>query len=61
MNTGFPGVVQVIPNRIHRLHTTRSWDFLGLQHDYPTNVLTETNLGRGVIIGVIDSGIIFFG
>ncbi|KAL6348864.1 hypothetical protein AAG906_033520 [Vitis piasezkii] len=54
---GFPGVVQVIPNRIHRLHTTRSWDFLGLQHDYPTNVLTETNLGRGVIIGVIDSGV----
>ncbi|RVW91681.1 Subtilisin-like protease SBT3.3 [Vitis vinifera] len=31
--------------------------FLGLQHDYPTNVLTETNLGRGVIIGVIDSGV----
>ncbi|KAK9274994.1 hypothetical protein L1049_022251 [Liquidambar formosana] len=53
---GFPGVVQVIPNRIHKLHTTRSWDFLGLHHHSAKNLLTESNMGEGVIIGMIDSG-----
>ncbi|KAI4344908.1 hypothetical protein L6164_012090 [Bauhinia variegata] len=52
----YPGVVQVIPNRIHKLHTTRSWDFLGISHP-SKSVLTKSNLGEGVIIGVIDSGI----
>lgn len=28
----FPGVVQVFPNGIQKFHTTRSWDFLGLNH-----------------------------
>ncbi|PSS04256.1 Subtilisin-like protease [Actinidia chinensis var. chinensis] len=53
----FPGVVQVFPNRIHKLHTTRSWDFLGLRHHSPKNLVTESNMGDGKIIGVIDSGV----
>ncbi|OVA04692.1 Peptidase S8/S53 domain [Macleaya cordata] len=53
----FPGVVHVLPNRIHKLHTTRSWDFLGLQPYSPGNLLSESNLGDGTIIGVIDSGV----
>ncbi|PON37757.1 Subtilase [Parasponia andersonii] len=52
----FPEVVQVIPNRIHKLHTTRSWDFIGIRHNSQKNDSTE-NTGKGTIIGVIDSGI----
>ncbi|KAI5605936.1 hypothetical protein BDE02_01G386500 [Populus trichocarpa] len=53
----FPGVVQVIPNGIHKLHTTRSWEFIGLKHHSPQNLLTQSNMGQGTIIGVIDSGV----
>ncbi|XVF12832.1 hypothetical protein REPUB_Repub08aG0154100 [Reevesia pubescens] len=52
-----PGVVRVIPNSLHRLQTTRSWDFLGLSSHYPTNVLQNSKMGDGVIIGVFDTGI----
>ncbi|KAK6262644.1 hypothetical protein QUC31_008460 [Theobroma cacao] len=51
----FPGVVHVIPNRIHRLHTTRSWEFMGLKYHSSKNLLTQSNMGEGTIIGVIDS------
>ena len=46
------GVVSVFPNQKKELHTTRSWDFLGLpkQVDRPT---TKSD----VIIGVFDTGI----
>ncbi|XP_059442359.1 subtilisin-like protease SBT3.9 [Corylus avellana] len=53
----FPGVVQVIPNRIHKLHTTRSWDFIGINQHSSTNLLRKSNMGEGTIIGVIDSGV----
>ncbi|XP_043694437.1 subtilisin-like protease SBT3.6 [Telopea speciosissima] len=54
-----PGVVRVFPNRIYKLHTTRSWDYLGLNpHDqHQSNLSSESNMGEGTIIGVIDSGI----
>ncbi|XP_031259107.1 subtilisin-like protease SBT3.5 [Pistacia vera] len=53
----FPGVLQVIPNRIVKLHTTRSWEFIGLNYHSSKNLLTESNMGEGTIIGVIDSGV----
>ncbi|KAG4211292.1 hypothetical protein ERO13_A02G095500v2 [Gossypium hirsutum] len=53
----FPGVVQVIPNQVHKFHTTRSWDFMGLNDHSTTNLLTKSNMGEGIIIGVIDSGV----
>ncbi|KAI9173469.1 hypothetical protein LWI28_001797 [Acer negundo] len=53
----FPGVVRVIPNSLHRLQTTRSWDFLGLSSHSPSNVLHSSSMGDGVIIGVLDTGI----
>ncbi|KAK4266599.1 hypothetical protein QN277_027494 [Acacia crassicarpa] len=53
----FPGVVHVIPNRIHKLHTTRSWDFIGISPSFSRTAFTESNFGQGTIIGVIDSGI----
>ncbi|KAF8033412.1 hypothetical protein BT93_D2120 [Corymbia citriodora subsp. variegata] len=55
--TNFPGVLQVIPNRIHKIYTTRSWDFLGLHQNKMSNLLTRSSQGEGIIIGVIDTGI----
>ncbi|KAL3695422.1 hypothetical protein R1sor_009498 [Riccia sorocarpa] len=54
-------VVSVIPNRKHHLHTTRSWEFLGLE-DVNGNVPKESlwaksNYGKDVIIGVLDTGV----
>ncbi|XP_058085389.1 subtilisin-like protease SBT3.6 [Magnolia sinica] len=53
----FPGVVHVMPNRLHKPHTTRSWDFLGLDFHSQAKLLSGSNMGDGVIIGVIDTGI----
>lgn len=52
-----PGVVRVIPNSLHKLQTTRSWDFLGLSSHSPNNILHNSNMGDGVIIGVFDTGL----
>ncbi|XP_047095275.1 subtilisin-like protease SBT3.9 [Lolium rigidum] len=56
----FPDVVSVKPNTFHKLHTTRSWDFLGLEYNQPPQqpgFLQKAKYGEDVIIGVIDSGI----
>lgn len=51
------GVVRVLPNVLYDLHTTRSWDFLGLSPSpSPSNLLQMSNLGDGIIIGVVDTG-----
>ncbi|XP_059662114.1 subtilisin-like protease SBT3.5 isoform X1 [Cornus florida] len=52
----FPGVVRVIPNSLYKLQTTRSWDYLGLSSHTPNNILHKSNMGDGVIIGVLDTG-----
>ncbi|XP_010451309.1 PREDICTED: subtilisin-like protease SBT3.13 [Camelina sativa] len=60
-----PAVVHVIPNRILKLKTTRTWDHLGIS-PIPTpfssssavkGLLHDTNLGSEAIIGVLDTGI----
>ncbi|KAJ0038391.1 hypothetical protein Pint_23848 [Pistacia integerrima] len=53
----FPGVVRVIPNSIFKVQTTRSWDFLGLSSRSPSNLLHNSSMGEGAIIGVFDTGI----
>lgn len=57
MKLALPGVIRVIPNRLYNLQTTRSWDFLGLSSHSPNNVLHRGNMGEGIIIGVLDTGI----
>ncbi|CAJ1970957.1 unnamed protein product [Sphenostylis stenocarpa] len=49
---GMHGVVSIIPNRVHNIQTSRSWDFIG----FPENV-PRTNIESNTIVGVIDSGI----
>ena len=46
----------MIPNRILSLHTTRSWDFLHVNWDIETGILSRGRSGRGTIIGVLDTG-----
>uniref|UniRef100_A0A5B7AN33 Subtilisin-like protease SBT4.15 n=1 Tax=Davidia involucrata TaxID=16924 RepID=A0A5B7AN33_DAVIN len=48
------GVVSVFPNTVRKLHTTRSWDFLGMPETMKQrNPKVESNL----IMGVLDTGI----
>ncbi|XP_071708045.1 subtilisin-like protease [Rutidosis leptorrhynchoides] len=50
------GVLNVWPESIYHLHTTRSPEFLGLRTS-PNGLWTHSNKGKGVIIGLIDTGI----
>lgn len=54
------GVVRVIPNAFYKLQTTRSWDYLGLSVQSSNNILHSSNMGDGVIIGVLDTGLTSF-
>ncbi|XP_031286386.1 subtilisin-like protease SBT4.3 isoform X2 [Pistacia vera] len=47
------GVVSVFPSTTLQLHTTRSWDFIGLGDSAKRNPSVESD----VIIGVLDTGI----
>ncbi|XP_019070611.1 subtilisin-like protease 4 [Solanum lycopersicum] len=49
------GFVSARPQRLLKLHTTHSVDFLGLQQNM--GFWKDSNYGKGVIIGVIDSGV----
>ncbi|KAL9316298.1 hypothetical protein ACSQ67_017299 [Phaseolus vulgaris] len=49
---GMDGVVSVIPDRVHNVETSRSWNFL----NFPENV-PRTNEESNIIVGVIDTGI----
>ncbi|RWR80841.1 subtilisin-like protein protease SBT3.3 [Cinnamomum micranthum f. kanehirae] len=58
MIADYPGVVDVIPNSLMKPQTTHSWDYLGLSYSQGApNLLSESNMGDGTTIGVIDSGI----
>ncbi|KAF2318938.1 hypothetical protein GH714_011905 [Hevea brasiliensis] len=49
---GMEGVVSVFPSEKKKLHTTRSWNFMG----FPLNV-TRSTYESDIIIGMLDSGI----
>lgn len=60
------GVISVFPSKNRRMHTTRSWDFLGMEGKstegdgttHNSNSLwKEANYGQDTIIGLLDSGI----
>ncbi|KAK4729005.1 hypothetical protein R3W88_021993 [Solanum pinnatisectum] len=50
-----PGFIAAWPERILSLHTTHSSSFLGLQQNI--GLWKNSNYGKGVIIGVLDTGI----
>lgn len=50
-----PGFLRSFPDRLRHLLTTRTPGFLGLTRD--SGVWRDTSYGKGVVIGVIDTGI----
>ncbi|KAJ8567746.1 hypothetical protein K7X08_019954 [Anisodus acutangulus] len=53
-----PGVVSVFPNTKRNLHTTHSWDFMGLSGDETMEIPGFSTKNQvNVIIGFIDTGI----
>ncbi|KAF8399720.1 hypothetical protein HHK36_015590 [Tetracentron sinense] len=55
-----PEVISVFINKRKRLHTTRSWDFLGLEKNgkIPTkSIWKKARFGEDTIIGNLDSGV----
>ncbi|KAH1234330.1 Subtilisin-like protease SBT3.3 [Glycine max] len=53
-----PGVVSVFPNSKRKLHTTHSWDFMGLLDDQTMETLGYSIRNQeNIIIGFIDTGI----
>ncbi|KAL3323205.1 hypothetical protein AABB24_040362, partial [Solanum stoloniferum] len=55
-----PKVVSIFLNKGKQLHTTRSWNFLGLEHEgkIPKSSLwKKARFGEDIIIGNIDSGV----
>ncbi|WCJ23122.1 Subtilisin-like protease SBT4.14 [Euphorbia peplus] len=51
--SGLEQVLGVFPNRYHKLHTTKSWDFIGLPKAAKRKILMEKN----IIVGLLDTGI----
>ncbi|XP_028071188.1 subtilisin-like protease SBT4.14 isoform X3 [Camellia sinensis] len=47
------GVLSVFRNRYHKLHTTKSWDFIGL----PMTARRKLKIESNTIVGLLDTGI----
>ena len=55
--TEMPGVVSVFPNTKRSLHTTHSWDFMGLINEETMEIPGYSTKNQvNVIIGFIDTG-----
>ncbi|KAI3965394.1 hypothetical protein MKX01_042875 [Papaver californicum] len=50
-----PGIISVLPERIHHLHTTHSPKFLGLADNF--GLWPDSEYADDVIVGVLDTGI----
>lgn len=56
--SGMDDVVSVFESRVYEIHTTRSWEFLGLG---PNTLYQNSQVGYGdavsdVVVGVVDTG-----
>lgn len=59
MNAGNPKVISVFENKGRKLHTTHSWNFLGVENDVgiPSNsIWNDAKFGEDVIVANIDTG-----
>lgn len=59
LNAGHPNVVSIFPNKGRKLHTTRSWGFMGLEDDgviHPSSIWEKARFGEDTIIGNLDTG-----
>eukprot|EP01018_Ginkgo_biloba_P022277 Gb_38600 [translate_table: standard] len=57
------GVISVFPSKRRKMHTTRSWSFLGIaggahgDDSNSDNLWKKANYGQDIIIGLLDSGV----
>ncbi|XP_056853664.1 LOW QUALITY PROTEIN: subtilisin-like protease SBT5.3 [Raphanus sativus] len=59
-NLQTPEVVSVFPNKALKLHTTRSWDFMGLEHNSyvpSSSIWRKARFGEDSIIANLDTGV----
>lgn len=58
VDTEHPNVVSMFLNKRYELHTTRSWNFLGLETDggFANDSVWKKSLGEDIIIGNLDTG-----
>lgn len=49
-------VISVFRSKTLRLHTTRSWDFMGLNLDDTEMLPLQLAYGSDVVVGVFDTG-----
>ncbi|KFK25462.1 hypothetical protein AALP_AA8G118000 [Arabis alpina] len=52
-----PDVLEVMPNHLYELQTTRTFDYLGVSQSNPKGLLHDAKMGEDTIIGVLDSGV----
>lgn len=55
-----PNVITIFPNKGRKLHTTRSWTFLGLENNGvvpPDSIWKKAGFGEDVIIANLDTGV----
>ncbi|XP_061362658.1 subtilisin-like protease Glyma18g48580 [Gastrolobium bilobum] len=52
-----PNVVSVFLSKEYKLHTTRSWEFLGLHRNSKNSAWQKGRFGENTIIGNIDTGV----
>lgn len=50
------GVISVFRSKTLQLHTTRSWDFLGLTLDNSEVIPLQLALGDDIVVGIFDTG-----
>jgi hypothetical protein len=58
-----PNVVSVFENQPRKLHTTRSWDFIGLERDgkiQDNSAWKIARFGEDTIIGNLDTGEVLY-
>ncbi|KAF8395981.1 hypothetical protein HHK36_017592 [Tetracentron sinense] len=51
------GVISVFRSKILQLHTTRSWDFMGLTLDHSKATPLQLAYGHDIVVGMFDTGI----
>lgn len=58
-NAEHPNVVSVFLNKARKLHTTRSWNFLGLENNgviHHSSIWKKARFGEDIIIANLDTG-----
>ncbi|WOK98499.1 subtilisin-like protease SBT3.18 isoform X1 [Canna indica] len=53
----FDGVISVFRSKMLKLHTTRSWDFMGLNFGSQQRIPLQLDHGDDIVVGILDSGI----